>query len=164
MWQAYFPNRMIYALDSYDKRYHEDRRIKIFQGSQNDPEFLNWMADRIGRLDVIIDDGSHVSEHVRTSFKTLFPRLASPGIYAIEDLHTSYLPEFGGDAENFDTAATSMVLLKDLIDSVNYQYIPGRTPTVNIDGSVQSLHVHPKLAFIFKGDNTHRFDGIIDEH
>src|SRR5687767_4744858 len=62
MWQEYFPNSMIYAIDIHDKQKHEDRRVRIFRGSQNDPEFLKTIAAKIGPVDLIIDDGSHVNE------------------------------------------------------------------------------------------------------
>ena len=161
MWQAYFPNSMIYSMDIWDKSYHENRHIKIFQGSQNDREFLERVVAQIGRLDIVIDDGSHISEHVRTSFAVLFPRLATSGIYVIEDMHTSYLPEFGGNSENLTDARTSMALIKDLLDSVNDQYIPNRASN-SLDGQVEAVHVHPKIAFIYKGGEAKKFDGIVD--
>ena len=42
------------------------------------------------KFDVIIDDGSHESEHILTSLKTLFPRLKTGGYYFIEDLHAGW--------------------------------------------------------------------------
>ena len=93
MWKDYFPNANIYAIDLYDKSALQEPRIHIFQGSQADPDFLKWVAGEIGQLDIVIDDGSHVNEHVIVSFQTLFPLLADNGIYAIEDLHTAYLPD-----------------------------------------------------------------------
>ena len=42
--------------------------------------------DRIGdRVDVVIDDASHLVGDVVSAFRRLFPRLASGGVYAIED-------------------------------------------------------------------------------
>ena len=55
-------------------------------GDQNDPAILNEMATRHGPFDIIIDDGSHVGEHIITSFRALFPDLTANGLYAIEDL------------------------------------------------------------------------------
>ena len=49
-----------------------------------------------GPPDVIIDDGSHIGEHVCTTFEALFPSMAAGGVYVIEDLHTSYWPSYGG--------------------------------------------------------------------
>jgi demethylmacrocin O-methyltransferase len=153
MWQSYFPNSMIYGIDVADKRYHEDKRIKIFQGSQNDPAFLESLATHIGHIDIVIDDGSHINEHILTSFRALFPRLASPGIYVIEDIFTSYWPEYGGDWHNLNDRPTSVALIKSLIDGLHYQYIPNRS-VIDFDRCIESVSVYPKIAFIFKGKNS----------
>lgn len=154
MWQEYFPKSMVYAIDLEDKRCHEDKRIKIFQGSQNDPVFLERVATEIGQIDVVIDDGSHINEHVITSFRTLFPYLAEEGIYVIEDVNTSYYLNYGGNWENLNEPTTSMSMLKSLIDGLNYEYIPNRSPTY-FDENIISINFHPKIVFIFKGRNKH---------
>lgn len=41
-------------------------------------------------FDIILDDGSHISEHIITSFTTLFSELKPGGLYVIEDTQTSY--------------------------------------------------------------------------
>jgi hypothetical protein len=37
--------------------------------------------DLSGKIDFIIDDGSHISEHIITSFKTLYPHIKKGGYY-----------------------------------------------------------------------------------
>src|SRR5690606_41306911 len=59
--------------------------------------FLALVINNIGEPDLIIDDGSHINEHVIESFNFLFPRLKSGGIYVIEDVQTSYWVDYGGD-------------------------------------------------------------------
>src|SRR5262249_46663947 len=73
MWKEYFPNSSIYSVDIHDKSEVEEHRIKIFRGSQNDQEFLRSVVAEMGSLDIVIDDGSHINEHVINSFRTLFP-------------------------------------------------------------------------------------------
>ncbi len=57
---------------------------------------------------MIIDDGSHISEHIITSFKTLFPHLKKGGLYFVEDLHAGWaekektLPELKRILSNFE--------------------------------------------------------------
>ena len=93
MWRQYFKNATITAIDLYDKRSHEEDRIRIYQGSQDDQEFLEKVNTESGPFDIIIDDGSHINQHVRSSFRFLFPLLSQGGTYIIEDLAYSYLSE-----------------------------------------------------------------------
>jgi len=45
---------------------------------------------KYGKLDIIIDDGSHHGEHQLISFNTLFPLLSPGGFYIIEDCLCAY--------------------------------------------------------------------------
>ena len=108
MWKRYFPNGNIYSLDIYDKSFLEEKRIKIFKGSQIDKPFLMDVIKQTSKFDIIIDDGSHINEHVIKTFKILFPFLKNEGVYAIEDTQTSYWSDFGGDSNNLDSSNTIM--------------------------------------------------------
>ena len=160
MWKAYFPNARINGVDLYEKSSHEEERIRTFAGSQVDEAFLGRVLAEIGTPDIIIDDGSHRSEHVIASFKLLFPLLAPNGIYAIEDLQTSYWgpesPETGDWDGSSDPNAshTSMSFLKSLVDCLNYEEFtrPGYAPSY-FDKHIVGMHFYHNLAFIQKGSN-----------
>ena len=154
MWKAYFPHAQIFGLDLHEKSALEEDRVRIFRADQSSPDALRLIAEQIGRLDVVVDDGSHLSAHVRTSFETLFPLLEKDGVYAVEDLQTSYWPEFGGSEDPHDRA-TSMALVKDLVDGLNYEeYVdPGYAPTYT-DLHVTEVHAYHNLVFVQKGANS----------
>lgn len=154
MWRTYFPRSMIYAIDIYDKTPHNERRIKIFKGSQVDEQFLSHVVDEIGSIDIIIDDGSHLNEHVLKTFHYLFPRLADNGIYVVEDTQTSYWQSWGGSSEDLNLRSTSMGFLKSLVDTVNYQEFEHQNyePTY-FDKNIVGLHFYHNLVFVQKGRN-----------
>ena len=154
MWKAFFPRAQIFGLDLHEKSALEEDRVRIFRADQSAPDSLRLVAEQIGPLDVVIDDGSHLSAHVRISFQTLFPLLAVDGIYAIEDLQTSYWPEFGGSDNLLDTT-TSMAMVKDLVDGLNYEeYVdPTYAPTYT-DLHVSAVHAYHNLVFVQKGANS----------
>lgn len=154
MWRTYFPNSKIYGLDIHDKSFHQERRIKIFQGSQIDAEFLEKVVEEIGTIDIIIDDGSHVNEHIITTFKFLFPHLQDNGIYVIEDTQTSYWQSFGGTSEDFNSLETSMGFTKSLIDGLNYEEfdLENYEPSY-YDKHIVGMHFYHNLVFINKGLN-----------
>lgn len=153
MWKQFFPRAAIFGLDINDKSQLEEPRIRIFRGDQSDPASLRHVAQQIGRMDVIIDDGSHLSPHVITTFETLFPLLAPDGIYIVEDLQTSYWPEWQG-SEDRSAPDTSMGLLKTLVDGLNYEEFvdDGYEPTYT-DRHVVAAHFYHNLAILEKGSN-----------
>ena len=73
MWKSYFKKSNIFGIDIFDKKAHEENRIKTFKGSQTDEKFLKDIVSKIGKIDIVIDDGSHINEHVIQTFKILFP-------------------------------------------------------------------------------------------
>ena len=108
MWKRYFPNGNIFSIDIFDKSIHEEKRIKIFRGDQTDASFLNDISNKIGDIDIIIDDGSHINNHVIKTFEILFPKLKDGGIYVVEDTQTSYWPEYGGSSFDLSSSFTIM--------------------------------------------------------
>jgi hypothetical protein len=155
MWKEFFPNGDIIGLDLNDKRKHAEDRITIVQGDQGDATFLDEVGRRYGPFDFVIDDGSHVCEHVITSFRALFRHLKPDGIYAIEDLETSYWTPYLGSSGRGRRRGTSMTFLKDLVDGLNHmEYdIPHYRPTA-FDQSITSISFYHNQAFIQKGANT----------
>jgi hypothetical protein len=153
MWKHFFAGAAIYGMDIQDKSFVDEERIVTFVGDQSDPDSLRAVADKIGRLDVIIDDGSHLSPHVKTTFETLFPLLADGGIYAVEDTQTSYWPEWQGSEDRNDPA-TSMSMLKALADGVNYEeYVDADFEPSYSDRNVVAVHFYHNLVIIEKGTN-----------
>jgi hypothetical protein len=156
MWRDYFPRAMIYGIDLYDKKIVEGERIRAFQGDQSDADFLAGVVRETGPLDVVIDDGSHVNQHVITAFHQLFPHLNAGGLYFIEDLQTSYWPAFGGDLEDRAAPMITTGFLKTLIDGLQHQEFlrpPDYEPST-LDRTVSGLHVHHAFAVVEKGANT----------
>lgn len=82
--------------------------IRVYIGNQANRDFLDFVEGMSGPapFDLIIDDGCHRGPWQKETFKHLWPRLASPGIYVIEDLHTHFAPlwrfgNWGGSFLNF---------------------------------------------------------------
>jgi hypothetical protein len=152
-WRTFFPNSTIYGLDIYDKKFHEEKRIKTFICSQDDPVSLKEVATKIGNIDIIIDDGSHINSHVIKTFHTLFPLLNQNGIYIVEDTQTSYREEIGGNSQDFNLNTTSMGFFKSLVDGINYEEYPGDYQPNYYDKNIIAIHFYHNMVFISKGEN-----------
>jgi hypothetical protein len=152
MWKAFFPKALVVGVDLHDKSALAEPRIVIVRADQSDPEALRRVSETHGPFDVIVDDGSHVSAHVRSTFATLFPLLAPDGVYAIEDLQTSYWPEYGGAVDLADPT-TSMALVKALVDGLNHEeHLETGEPSYS-DRHVVAVHCYHNLVIVQKGVN-----------
>jgi lipopolysaccharide biosynthesis glycosyltransferase len=91
MWRDYFPKANIIGCDILTDVLFNEERISTFQTDQNNEISLNKLISNIGDVDLIIDDGSHIQEHMVTSFKNLWKIIKPNGLYIIEDIHISFL-------------------------------------------------------------------------
>lgn len=161
MWKKYFLFAKIFSLDIYDKSIHEEKNIKIFQGDQTDVDFLEIISNEIGIIDLIIDDGSHINEHVIKTFNFLFPKLKDGGIYVIEDTQTSYWEEYGGSKD--ENPQTIMNYFKNLTDSLNNrEFISENYIQSYYDKKIVSMHFYHNMIFIYKGDNNEESNIIVN--
>ena len=151
MWKRFFRNGEIYAIDIYDKSRLQEPRIHIFQGSQNDIEFLSRIISEIGELDIVIDDGSHINSDVITSFEYLFPKLKKGGMYVVEDTQTSYWSDYGGSMEKLYSEKTTMGYFKSLVDGLNHKEFPIKPYNPSFfEKNISCIHFYHNLIFICK--------------
>lgn len=154
MWKRYFPFGSIFSVDIYDKTTIQENRIKIFQGNQNDKEFLEGVINLTGELDIVIDDACHINKYVIESFKILFPKLKDGGIYVVEDTQASYWKSFGGDSGNLNNPETTMNFFKSLADSLNNkEFMKPSYKQSYFDKKIVSIHFYHNLIFVYKGNN-----------
>ena len=81
LWREYLgEDAVIFGID-IDPRCAEvgrdDLHVRI--GSQADEAFLRSVVKEMGGVDIVLDDGSHIASHQRTSFDVLFPLLTARG-------------------------------------------------------------------------------------
>src|SRR5271157_31160 len=96
-----------------------DDRISVVVGDANTNESENSILQKAQSLDIVIDDGSHMSGDVICSFARYFPHLSDGGMYIIEDLHCSYWNNYHGGLYN---PLSSIAFLKRLVDIINYEH------------------------------------------
>jgi hypothetical protein len=151
MWKAYFRKSRIVGIDLHDKTHFREHRIDIRQCDQTDSEALLRLSREYGGFDIIIDDGSHMNEHVIKTFQVLFPLLRPNGIYGVEDTQTAYWPTWGGGIGN---PQTSMAFFKSLADGLNHVEYPVEDYKPDyFDQNIVEIAFFHNLIFIHKGNN-----------
>lgn len=151
MWKHYFgPGCTVYGVDiNPNCKQLEEEGIQIIIGDQGDASFLRAIADRIPKIDILIDDGSHVMEHQIKTFEALFHTIDARGVYLCEDLHTSYWRESGG---GYKRRGSFIEYSKDLIDYVNawHSKQPRRLAVSQWTKSIDSLHYYDSILVVEK--------------
>ncbi|WP_200306938.1 class I SAM-dependent methyltransferase [Paracraurococcus ruber] len=150
MWKRYFgPHARIVGIDIRPEcAAFEEDQIHVRIGSQADPEFLRGVIGEFGRPDIVLDDGSHVMEHVVASFACLYPLVRDDGIYMVEDLHTAYWDEYGGGLQR---PGSFMELCKHLLDELNADWTRDALPPTPFTRTTQSMHFYDSIAVFERG-------------
>lgn len=152
MWREWFTKASVTGIDIFDKsgiNWPQQNKLNIYQGSQNDTEFLRSLIETIGRPNIIVDDASHNNKLTIQSFRILFDQLAPGGIYAIEDIESSWWQndEFEGCEDHQDMKAnTAINLIREIMNDVCYKSIPHYQRKYPI----ASIHLYENLVFIHK--------------
>lgn len=162
-WERYFTKAHIVGIDLYDKSELDTDRIKTLVVDQSDQEALERLWHEHGPFDIVIDDGSHVSEDILLSFFKLFHLLRPGGIYVIEDIQTGYWPHYGGTSVNQNLSNTSITWIKRMVDCINVEEILWKDhPAIRSGFAVSELHVHRNIAFVVRGESPPK-SNVLDE-
>lgn len=118
MWRKYFGRKArIIGVDINPKcKMLEEKGIEIYIGDQGDKKFLNKLMKEIGPVDVVIEDGGHFMKQQINTFEVVYPYVNEGGVFLIEDLHTSYWPEFEG---GYNKTTTFIEYAKKIIDDLH---------------------------------------------
>ena len=101
-WSHYLPKSKITGLDVRTQcrglcRDLDNVEIKIADATDHNQ--INIALEQ-HHYDLIVDDGSHISEHINTSFQLLWQRVKPGGFYAIEDLSCTYNEKYTSHINN----------------------------------------------------------------
>lgn len=123
IWSRYFPNANTLTGCDINPRCnllkYDDPRVKIIIGNANEAETFREINNRSSAFDIIVDDGSHKSHDVLTTFLSYFPRLKPGGLFLIEDMHCAYWEGYGGGIFNNRSPAA---FFRNIIDAINQDH------------------------------------------
>lgn len=124
MWQRFFgPLATIVGIDIDPScAAHSGENVHVRIGDQSDTQFLKSLIDEFGPFDIVLDDGSHHMIHIWKTFEFMYPKISKNGIYAVEDLHTAYWKEYGGDITDKNTFVN---ISKSFVDDLNAHHSRG---------------------------------------
>ena len=118
MWRDYFGEKArIIGVDlNPDAKQWEEHGFEIYVGDQSDKNFWGEFINKVGKVDVVLDDGGHTYEQQIITTECLLDSINENGILLVEDTHTSYMSGFGPKNRSF------IDYVKRKIDSVNSRF------------------------------------------
>jgi len=96
MWRDFFgDNARIIGIDlNPEAKILEQDGFEIFIGNQSDPKFWKKFYNKIGMIDILLDDGGHKNIQQINTVHNSIENINDGGLIVVEDTHTSYLKEF----------------------------------------------------------------------
>lgn len=151
MWKKYLgQNTTIVGIDIRQEcKQFEDVDNKIFVeiGDQSDTNFLNSIIEKYGKPDIVLDDGSHIMNHLIKTFNFLYFNMKSEGTYLVEDLHTCYWSEFEG---GLLSPNTFIEFTKSKIDELNAPHTRGAQAITDFTKITQSINIYDSIVVFEK--------------
>ena len=119
MWREYFGKEArIIGIDLHPKAKElEKYGFEIYIGSQSDKSFWKYFFSKVGKIDILLDDGGHVNDQQIITLGESVHNINDNGIIVTEDVHTSYLKKFGNPSKH-----SFINYSKYLIDVVNSRF------------------------------------------
>lgn len=121
LWKEYFPNVQLFIMDIHHEFQTED--YVVYKGDQSNTDDLKSVYDKVGKVDLIIDDGSHHPRHQFISFVYLFENmLKKGGYYIVEDIECNY---WNSESKVYGykiAHENSIDFFKSQIDSINSEF------------------------------------------
>lgn len=142
MWRNFFGKKArIIGIDmDPNAKKWESKGFEIYIGDQSNPEFWLNFFNKVGSVDIIIDDGGHTYEQQIVTATTCIPYIKNGGILLVEDIHTSFFSEFG-----FPSKYTFFEWAKSKIVDLNARYIDTKLPITNFSKRIESINFHESI-------------------
>jgi hypothetical protein len=123
IWSKYFANaKNLIGCDintNCARLSYVEPNITIVVGDANTDTTHKEILSNATNFDLIIDDGSHRSGDMITTFSLYFAHLVEGGLYVVEDLHCSYWEGWQG---GLLLAQSSIEFFKCIADIVNHEH------------------------------------------
>ena len=150
MWKSYFGEEKLdyYGIDvDFDALRFSRNGVTIFIGDQSDPVFWDSIRTKIPPIDIFLDDGGHYMNQQILTLEKMFWLVKDGGVFACEDLHTSYIHRFGGGVGK----ATMIERCKVVIDQINARWSQDeQLKEDEYTRNVAGIHFYDSMVFIDK--------------
>jgi len=169
IWKKFFGNKArIIGIDlNPECKKFEEKGIQVFIGDQSDPKFWKYFFRKVGKVDIILDDGGHTNRQQILTTISCIPNINENGMLVVEDTHTSYIKEF-----NNPNKYSFINFVKKCIDDINFTF-PNLNSfyyslnkyifSIQTFESIVCFYVSRKRCYVNKNINNEKFSYKIED-
>ena len=152
MWKDFFSkNSRIIGIDSNPAaKKLEEHGFEIFIGDQSKEDFWHTFYDKVGPVDIVLDDGGHKNlEQIITTTLSL-PHINNGGKIVIEDTHSSYInkhyknPSIFSSMNFFNLIVDSIYRRCPIVDNTKANIYTNKVHSVNFYESIVAINIDEK--------------------
>ena len=145
MWREYFgKDARIIGVDLHpNAKELEKYGFEIYIGSQSDKNFWKNFYTKVGKIDILLDDGGHVNDQQIITLSESINNVNDGGIIMTEDVHTSYFKKFGNPSKY-----SYINYSKFLIDVVNSRFPETKIKKNNFSSKIYSVSFFESIVAI----------------
>ena len=151
MWRDYFGRKAaIHGVDIDPRCEKFGAGTRVHIGDQEDRDFLRSLADEVGPIDVVIEDGGHTMGQQIATFEEIYPRMAPDGVF----LDRGHAHELLGRLRRRLPAHGNLHRVRQgRIDQLNAWH--SRDPAFEVDDftrSTKSMHFYDSIVVFERGE------------
>jgi len=122
MWKNFFGKKAkIIGIDlNPESKKFEKYGFKVFIGDQSKESFWKIFFQKVGKVDLVLDDGGHTNYQQIITTNCCIPNIKDNGMLVVEDVHTSFIKNKWYNPSKY----SYINYCKKLIEDINTRY-PG---------------------------------------
>lgn len=141
MWKNYFGKdaRIIGVELNPDAKRFEKDGFEIHIGNQSDENFWKDFFNKVGEVDIILDDGGHTNFQQVVTCCSCIPFIKDKGLMVVEDVFHSYGLSYGAKGFFNPSKYSFINFCKKSIDDVNFRFPESKNFKFSLNKFIYSI-------------------------
>ncbi len=147
MWKNYFGNnaRIIGIELNPEAKKFEKEGFEIFIGNQADENFWKDFFEKVGEVDIILDDGGHTNFQQIVTCCSCIPFIKDNGLMVVEDVFHSYGLSYGAKGFFNPSKYSFINFCKKSIDDINFRFPDSKKFKFSLNKFIYSVEFYESI-------------------
>ena len=147
MWKNYFGNdaRIIGIELNPEAKKFEKEGFEIFIGNQADENFWKDFFEKVGEVDIILDDGGHTNFQQIVTCCSCIPFIKDNGLMVVEDVFHSYGLSYGAKGFYNPSKYSFINFCKKSIDDINFRFPDSKKFKFSLNKFIYSVEFYESI-------------------